>query len=216
MGKKSIAVLGLGRFGESMALELSRAGAEVMAVDIDEERVAQISEDITYAVKADVCDVETMERLGLSNMDAVIVAITNNLNASIMGTILAKEAGVPFVLAKSGNDIHTKILEKVGADKITVPERETGVRMARNMVSGNFLDFIELSDRIRMIELAVKSEWVGKRIIDLNLRKKHNINIVAIRQGGELNAKFNPDIPLAGDETLLVIMDRSDIPKLAK
>lgn len=216
MGKKSIAVLGLGRFGESMALELAKAGAEVMAVDIDEERVTQISEDITYAVKADVCDAETMERLGISNMDAVVVAITNNLNASIMGTILAKEAGVPFVLAKSGNDIHTKILEKVGADKITVPERETGVRMARNMVSGNFLDFIELSDRIRMIELAVKPEWVGKSIIDLNLRKKHNINIVAIRRGGELNAKFNPDIPLAGDETLLVIMDRSDIPKLAK
>lgn len=216
MTKKSYAILGLGKFGQSIALELSKAGAEVLAVDIDEERIQEIAPYITYAVTADICDTTAMDSLGLSNMDAVIVAITNSPDASVMATIYAKEAGVPFVLAKSRDEIHSRILEKVGADRIIIPEKSTGVRIARNIISGNFIDFIELSTNIRMIEIAIRNEWVNQSLKDLNLRKKYNINVIAIRQNGEIIITPDPDMALSSDISLLVIADKKDLPKLMK
>lgn len=212
--KKSFAVLGLGKFGESVAIELTNSGCEVLAVDINKERVQDISDTVTYAVTADVCDTETMKTLGISNMDAVIVAITKNLNASIMATIFAKEAGVPHVIAKSSDEIHTKILEKVGADQTIIPEHESGIRIARRLVSGNVLDFFELSQRIRMVEINVKPNWIGKSLRALNLRQKRNINVIAIRQNDEINLTFDPDEPLADNITLLVAVDKKDLDQL--
>lgn len=212
--KKSFAVLGLGKFGESIATELTNAGCEVLAIDTNKERVQDISDIVTYAVTADVCDTETMKTLGISNMDAVIVAITNNLNASIMATIFSKEAGVPYVIAKSSDDIHTKILEKVGADKVIIPEHETGVRIARRLISGNVLDFFELSQSIRMVEINIKPDWIGKSLRSLNLRQKYRINVIATRQNGEINLNPSPDEPLAGEMTMLVAIDKKDLDKL--
>ncbi|MDE5780647.1 MAG: TrkA family potassium uptake protein [Lachnospiraceae bacterium] len=215
MGKKSYAVIGLGRFGAAIAEELSRAGAEVLAVDEDEERVHELASIVTCAVKADVCDAESMESLGLSNMDGVVVAITENLDASIMGTILAKEAGVDYILAKARDAIHARILEKVGADKVIVPEKESGIRIARSMMSGKFLDFIELSDRIRMIEIPVKEEWIGKTLIQLNLRKTKKINVIAVRNvDDEIIVNFEPERPIRAGMSMLVTVDRNDIAKL--
>lgn len=213
--KKSYAVLGLGKFGKSIAEEMAKAGAEVMVVDNDEESVNEMADTVTYAVKADICDVATMKSLGLSNMDGVVVAITDNLDASIMGTILSKEAGVPYVIAKSSGSIHTRILEKVGADKVIVPERESGIRVARNMLSSNYIDFIELSDRIRLVEVPVKQEWVGKTLKELNLRKKEKINVIAIRKGSEMLVNLDPDVPMKEGITLLVMVDRHDLERLA-
>lgn len=212
--KKSFAVLGLGKFGESIAMELTNAGCEVLAIDTNKERVQDISDIVTYAVTADVCDTETMKTLGISNMDAVIVAITNNLNASIMATIFSKEAGVPYVIAKSSDDIHTKILEKVGADKVIIPEHEAGVRIARRLISGNVLDFFELSQSIRMVEIHIKPDWIGKSLRSLNLREKYRINVIATRQNGEINLNPSPDEPLAGEMTMLVAVDKKDLDKL--
>ncbi|MBD5135331.1 MAG: TrkA family potassium uptake protein [Lachnospiraceae bacterium] len=215
MGKKSYAVIGLGRFGAAIAEELSRAGAEVLAVDEDEERVHELASIVTCAVKADVCDAESMESLGLSNMDGVVVAITENLDASIMGTILAKEAGVDYILAKARDAIHARILEKVGADKVIVPEKESGIRIARSMMSGKFLDFIELSNRIRMIEIPVKEEWIGKTLIQLNLRKTKKINVIAVRNvDDEIIVNFEPERPIKAGMSMLVTVDRNDIAKL--
>ncbi len=135
--KKSFAVLGLGKFGMSVARELSREGSEVLAVDIDREMVHEVADDVTCAICADVRDTDTLETLGLSNMDGVIIAITGDLNASVMATLFAKEAGVPFILAKAEDDVHTKILKKIGADKVIIPERESGIRTAREIVSGD-------------------------------------------------------------------------------
>ncbi|MDO4165774.1 MAG: TrkA family potassium uptake protein [Eubacteriales bacterium] len=212
--KKSFAVLGLGKFGESIAKELTDAGCEVLAVDTNRERVQNLSDIVTYAVTADVCDTETMRSLGISNMDAVVVAITNNLNASILATIFAKEAGVPYVIAKSNDEIHTKVLEKVGADKVIIPEHESGVRIAHRLVSGNVLDFFELSQRIRMVEISIKPEWIGKSLRNLDLRQKHKINIIAIRQKGEIILNPDPDEELAEDITMLVIVDKEDLHRL--
>lgn len=215
MGKKSYAVIGLGRFGAAIAEELSRAGAEVLVVDEDEERVHELASIVTCAVKADVCDAESMESLGLSNMDGVVVAITENLDASIMGTILAKEAGVDYILAKARDAIHARILEKVGADKVIVPEKESGIRIARSMMSGKFLDFVELSDRIRMIEIPVKEEWIGKTLIQLNLRKTKKINVIAVRNvDDEIIVNFEPERPIKAGMSMLVTVDRNDIAKL--
>ena len=182
MSKKSYAVLGLGKFGRSVAEELARSGADVLAVDIDEEMVHRVSDFVTYAVKADVRDLETIKSLGLGNMDAVVIAITGDTDASVLGTILAKEAGVPFVVAKSQDEIHTRILEKVGADKVIIPEKASGLRTARSIISGKFMDFIELSDRVRMVETPIREEWIGKTLRELNLRQKMKIGRASCRE----------------------------------
>lgn len=214
MAKKSYAVIGLGKFGQSVAEELSRAGADVLALDKNEEQVHKVAEFVTYAVKADIRDSEKIQSLGLSNMDAVVIAITGDLNASILATILVKEAGVPFVVAKAKDEIHTRILEKVGADKVIIPEKSSGIRTARSILAGQFIDFIELSERIRMVELPIKPEWVGKSLRELNLRKKMRINVVGIRKDSEVEVNLDPDTLLTDDISLLVIVDKFDVSKL--
>ncbi len=211
MTNKSFAVLGLGKFGRSAVEELVHAGAEVMAVDIDEEKVRKVSDVVVYAVQADVRDSEAMRELGISNMDGVIVAMTGSLDASMMGTIMSKELGVPFVLAKAQDEIHERILKRVGADRVVIPEKESAARVVRNMVSGNFLDFIELSDRVRMIEFAVKREWAGFSLRELDLRKKYALNVIAVRLDGELITNFDPDQKLEENMTLLIIVDKKDL-----
>lgn len=214
MTKKSFAVLGLGKFGSSIAVTLAGAGAEVMAVDMDEENVHNVADKVTYAVQADVCDLETMKSLGLSNMDGVVVAITGSMDASILATIVSKEAGVPFVLAKAQDETHRKILEKVGADKIIVPEKESGIRVAYHMLAGNFLDFIELTNKVRMIEISVKEEWSGKSLRQLNLRQKANANVIAVRNGDDVSVNIDPDLPLQAGTEMWITIDKENINKL--
>lgn len=215
MKKKTYAVLGLGKFGISIATELAKAGAEVLAVDLSDENVHNIADTVTYAVKADVCDAEAMNSLGLSNMDGVVVAITESMDASIMATILAKEAQVPFVMSKAKDEIHKRILEKVGADRVIIPEKESGVRMAYNMLSGNFMDLVELSDRIRLIEIPIRPEWQGKTLRELNLRQKQKINILAIRKANEVVVNIDPDEKLEEGITMWITVDKADMFKLA-
>jgi trk system potassium uptake protein TrkA len=216
MKRKSFAIFGLGKFGASVALELSQAGAEVMAFDIDEEKVHEIAPYVTKAMQVDTCDTETMASLGLSNVDGAIIAITGNLDASVMATIMCKEVGVPYVLTKSGNSIHSTILQKLGADKVIVPEKESGVKVARNLIAGNFKEFIELSDQIRMVEISAKSDWIGKTLRELNLRQKHHINVIGIRKGDELTLNFDPDTPIENTFSFIVVMDKKDVAKLMK
>ena len=214
MKKKSYAVLGLGKFGISVAEEMARAGVDVLAIDMDEERVHNVASVVACAMKADVCDSETMHELGLSNMDGVVVAITGSLDASIMATIIAKEAGVPVVVAKAKDEIHAKILEKVGADRIIIPEKESGRRMARCLTYGNFIDFIDLSDHISMVEIAVRPEWVGKSLMELKLREKKGVNVIAIHSGNEVNVAIDPHMPLKAGTTMWVTIDKKNIVKL--
>ncbi len=213
---KSFAVIGLGRFGESIATELANAGADVLAVDIDKERVRALADIVTCAVAVDIRDTEAMESLGLSNMDAVIIAVTQSLDISILATIYAKECGVPYVVAKSKDEIHTRILEKIGADKIIIPERETGIRIARHLLTGNIINLVELSDTIRMIEIDIRPEWAGHTLRELDLRKKEKINVIALRSNGELDVSPDPDKVLTSDITLLITIDKKTLNKLIK
>ena len=159
---KSYAILGLGRYGRSVAKELVENGAEVLAVDIDEDIVNAAISEIPYCKCADVTDAEAIKQLGIANVDVVIIAIATNLEASVMATLLCKEIGVKTVIAKCASEMNCKILSKVGADRIVFPESESGIRLAKNLLSSGFIDIIELSKDVSMVELEVKPEWEGK------------------------------------------------------
>ncbi|MBQ8291283.1 MAG: TrkA family potassium uptake protein [Clostridia bacterium] len=211
---KSYAVFGLGRYGLAVAKELVSNGVDVLAVDSDETIVNSAIADIPFCKCADVTDLEAIKQLGISNIEVVIIAMANNLEASVMAVMLCKEVGVNTVIAKCANEMHKKILSKVGADKVVFPECESGIRLAKNLLSSGFVDVIELSNDVSLIELEVKSEWVGKTLIELNLRKKYSINVIAIRQGNNLDINIDPTIQLAKNMQLVVITNTSKISKL--
>ncbi len=211
---KTYAVLGLGRYGKAVAEELVNNGAEVLAVDIDQMIVNNAIEDIPVCKCADITDPESMKRLGISNIDVVIIAIASNLEASVMAVTLCKEAGVPTVIVKCGNEMHQKILSRVGADKVIFPEKESGTRLAKNLLTSGFAEMIELSDEVSMVELDIKDEWVGKSLIDLSLRKKYSINVVAIRNNDNISTTIDPAQPLLKGMQLIVIADTIKLQKL--
>lgn len=211
---QSFIIFGLGKFGESIAKELFLAGADVLAVDINKERVHEISTMVTRAVVANVCDGEAMQALGVSNMDVAIIAITGHLDASVLATIFCKEAGVPFICAKSKDNVHTHILEKLGADKVIIPEQESGIRIARHLLTGNVIDIVEISETIRMVEIAMQPEWENHTLRELNLRNKLNVNVIALRQNGNIIITPDPDLPLNKTMSFLIIAEQRALEKL--
>lgn len=211
---KSYAVFGLGRYGRAVAKELVNNGKEVLAVDFDEAIVNSAIADIPFCKCADVTDAETVKQLGIANMDTVIIAMANNLEASVMAVMLCKEVGVKNVIVKCANEMHCKILSKVGADKVVLPESESGIRLAKNLLSSGFVDVMELSEDVSLIELDVKEDWVGKTLIELSLRKKYAINIVAIRTGDGLQINVDPAMKLGSEMKLIVIANNSKLKKL--
>lgn len=202
---KDIAVIGIGKFGESIAKKYSTMGGNVLAIDVDEEKVQDISEFVTYAVKADVTDVEVVKTLGLSNMDAVVVAITNNMEASVMATILAKEEGVPMVIAKSRSDVHERVLKKVGADIVIFPEKEMGGKVARRLAVDNLVEMVDLSDNYCIAEVKIPKSWVGKNLIEISPRKKYGINVVIKKMGNVIDSSLDPQKPFEEDCTIVII-----------
>ncbi len=213
---KTYAVFGLGRYGRSVAEELYQSGADVIAVDLNENAVNAAAEVLPVCKCADVTDKKILEQLGITDVEVVIIAMADSLEASVLSTMLCKEAGVPTVIAKCGNEMHKKILEKVGADKVVFPESESGVRLAKNLLSSGFIDMAELSTNISLIELDVKPDWVGKSLRELNLRQKYSINIVALKQGDELGINIDPDQKLQSSDKLIVIADKSKLGRMVK
>lgn len=211
---KTYAVFGLGRYGRAVAEELVSSGAEVLAVDIDQNTVNNAIETIPVCKCADITEPEAIKRLGISNIDVVIIAMASNLEASVMAVALCKEAGVPTVIVKCGNEMHQKILNRVGADKVIFPEKESGIRLAKNLLSSGFSEMIELSDEVSMVEINILDEWVGKTLIELSLRKKYSINVVAIRINDEISTTVDPSLPLEKGMELIVIANTTKLQKL--
>ena len=203
--KRSYAVFGLGRFGRAVAGELAAGGAEVIAVDINEDIVNDAISDIPYCKCADITNPEVIRRLGIANVDVAVIAMASSLESSIMATMFCKEIGVKTVIVKCANETNGKILSKVGADRVILPERESGIRMAKNLLSSGFVDIVELSKDVSMIELEVRPEWDGKNLIELNLRKKYSLNIVAIMEGDSVTVNIDPEKPLRSSMRLIVI-----------
>lgn len=203
--KKSYAVFGLGKYGIAVAKELAENGADVIAVDMSEANVNQLADIIPVCKCADITDPAVIKQLGIANMDTVIISMARNLEASVLAVMLCKEAGVPTVIAKCANEMHYKILMRVGADKVVFPEIESGARLAKNILSSGFIDVMDLSDEMSIVEMDIKPEWIGKTLVELNLRKKYSINIVAIRVGEELSINIDPQMQLNEKMTFVVI-----------
>ncbi|MBO5736280.1 MAG: TrkA family potassium uptake protein [Clostridia bacterium] len=214
MKNKTYAVFGLGRYGRAVAKELVDNGMEVLAVDMDQSIVNDAAAYLPICKCADVTDGEVIERLGIADLDTVIICMAGNLEASVMAVTLCKEAGVKTVLAKCANEMHQKILRRIGADEVLFPEKESGIRLAKNLLSSGFIDLISLSKDVSMIEINVKEEWLGKNLVELNLRKKYGFNIVAIKKGEEVDVNINPEQPLEKDTTLIVIANTAKLAKL--
>ena len=211
--KKTYAVFGLGRYGRAVARELVENGMDVVAVDAEQKIVNDAAAYLPVCKCADVTDSEVISRLGISNIDTVVICMASNLEASVMAVTLCKEAGVKNVIAKCANEMQQKILLRVGADKVVFPENESGIHLAKNLLSSGFIDMISLSKDVSLIEIDVRDEWCGKNLIELNLRKKYGFNIVAIKKGERVNVNINPEHPLEAETTLIVI---ANIAKLGK
>ena len=211
---KTYAVFGLGRYGTAVARELVENGIEVIAIDASQKIVNDAAAYLPVCKCADVTDAEAIDRLGIGNIDTVIVCMASNLEASVMAITLCKEAGVKTVIAKCGNEMQQKILLRIGADQVVFPENESGIRLAKNLLSSGFIDMISLSKDVSMVEIDVKEEWIGKNLIELNLRKKYGINIVAIKKSGEVNVNVKPEQVLDSETTLIVIANVSKLGKL--
>ena len=213
---KSILLIGLGRFGRHIAEELNKLGHEVMAVDANEDIVQSIAGEVSYAMRADITETGVLESLGISNVDAVVVGIAENLEASIMATIYAKEVGVKYVMAKAENKLHATILKKVGADDIIFPEWSMGTRVAKNLMSGGFVDFFELSSKFSLAELPVPGEWVGKSLIELNLRDQYGVNVIGVKVGDDVQVNVKPDEVFRADQTLMIVGENDSLAKLQR
>lgn len=214
MQKKTYAVLGLGRYGTAVAKELVKNGADVIAVDKNEQIVQDSSVYLPICKCADITDPEVISELGISNADVVIVAMASSLEGSILAITLCKEAGVKTVIAKCANETHRKILKRVGADTVVFPENESGTRLAKNLLTSGFTDILTLSDDLSLVELAAHDEWVGKSLKELNLRKKYTVNVVAFRKNGKITAPVNPEELLDKDTEVIAIVNTAKLSKL--
>ncbi|MBQ3489108.1 MAG: TrkA family potassium uptake protein [Clostridia bacterium] len=212
--KKSYAIFGLGRYGYSVAIELINSGADVLAVDKNESAVNAASAEIPNCRCADITDAAVMEQLGIANVDVVVIAMANHLEESILAVMLCKELGVKNVIVKCATEMNRRILLKVGADKVVFPEQDSGTRLAKNLLSSGFIDMFELSGDIALVELDVRPEWCGKSLIELDLRKKYSLNIVAINQNEKVTVNIDPKEKLTEDMQLFVIAHKSKLKKL--
>lgn len=213
MKKKSFAVLGLGRFGTSVANALADMGFDVLAVDSDEEHISQLSESVTHAITGDVTNESLLRSIGIRNFDVAIVAIGDDIQNSILTTILLKEAGVPYIVSKAQNDLHARVLEKVGADRVVFPEKDMGIRVAHNLSKTNVLDFIELSKDDSIMEIIPPQKWIGKSLKDARVREEYGISVIAIKKGASILVAPKPDYVICSGDLLVIIGSNRDIQK---
>lgn len=213
---KQFAIIGMGRFGSSIARTLYSLGNDVLAIDFQEERIEEVSDFVTHAVVAEATDEQTLISLGLRNFDVAVVTIGTDIQASILVCLLCKEMGIKTVLAKAQNELHARVLRKIGVDRVVFPERDMGMRLAHNLVSSNILDFIELSSDHSLVEINVQETWTGNSLKDLNMRAKYGVNVMAIKHAGSINiSPRGEDIVQSGD-TLVVIGANDDIRRIEK
>lgn len=213
MVTRQFAVLGLGRFGLSVARTLAKLGGEVLAVDIDEDRVKEIAPYVTQALQADATDEAVLREIGIRNFDAVVVAMSD-FEASLLVTSCAKELGARKVLVKAGSDIHGKILQRIGADVVVFPEKDMGSRVAFSLMSGSVIDYIELSADYSVVEVRVTGAMAGKTLRNLDLRRKTGLNVVAIKRATEVEVSVSPDEPLREGDILIAIGTNEGVQKL--
>jgi trk system potassium uptake protein TrkA len=211
---KQFAVIGLGRFGTSVASALYKLGYEVLAIDADEERVQKFSEEVTHVVQADTTNENSLKALGIRNFDVVVVAIGEDIQANVLTTLLLKDLGVKHIVAKARNELHGKMLAKIGADRVVYPEQDMGQRVAHNLVSTNVLEYIELSPDLSIVEITAPRSLTGQSLAEANLRVKYEVNVVAIKRNEELIVPPQPNEKIKDGDALIFVGQTSGIQKL--
>ena len=206
---KQYLVIGCGRFGSSVAKKMCQLGNEVMVIDKDEDSIENIAEQVTHTAIVDVTEERDLKSIGLGNFDVVIVAISSDIRASIMATVMAKEMGVPKVVCKAKDELQAKVLYKIGADKVVFPERDMGIRLAYNLASENILDQINLDPEYSIMEIVTPQNWVGKTIIELNLRAKYDITVLAVKTQSGLKVMPSPNYKMQ-EKNILIIIGNTD------
>lgn len=212
---KSFIVIGIGQFGSSLAKSLYKAGHEVIAIDMDEVRINDIADEVTHAMVADMTDERVVKSIGVQNFDAVIISIGANIRGSVLSTVLCKEQGAKYVIAKASDDLHAKLLLKTGADKVIQPEKEAGIRLARSLVSDNIIDYLDLSDQYSIHEIHIPSPWINKTLVELDVRKKYDVSVIAIRRGDDILVTLNPQEPLQEKDVLILIGSNKGFDKIS-
>lgn len=213
---RTFVVIGLGRFGTAAATKLRELGNEVLAIDTDEETVNNIADYVTHAVVGDARDERVLHSLGVKNYDCAVIAIGNDLAASALITLSLKEQGMKRVICKAGNDMEKTALEKIGADSVIIPERVMGQKLAKTLNSERFLDFIELSGEYGMVELTVPERWIGKSLKQLNIRSRHNVNVIAVRRKEKITASMSADFTFLADDVVIVLGANGDLDKIRR
>lgn len=213
---KSYMVIGLGRFGSGLAKNLCQLGAEVLAMDVRADLVQQLSADVTHAVVGDGQDKEVLRALGARNFDCAIVAIGDNLAASVLTVMNLKELGVPYLVCKAHDETHGRVMEKLGVDQVVIPEREQAQRLARILHSHNVLDYIELSHDYGILEVPAPKTWVHKTLRELNVRAKMDINIIAVKNGDKTTVSPSADYKINPDDVLAVLGDMAALEAMQK
>ena len=213
---KSYIVIGLGRFGAEVARQLSALGCEVLAMDTQADLVQEISSQITHAVVGDATDKEVLRALGAGSFDCAIVAIGDDLSASVLATMNLQELGVPKIVCKAHDETHRKVLKKLGADRVVIPEQENASRLARSLSSPNVLDYIELSEDYGILEVPAPKSWVGKTLKELNVRAKLGVNIIAVEQEGRINVSPAADYCIESGDIMVVLGDTGALDRVQK
>jgi len=211
---KQFIVIGCGRFGGSVAKTLTRLGHDVLAVDKDEKIIQEISTHVTHAVQASGTNEQAMYSLGIKNFDVAVITIGSNIQSSIMATLIAKDAGVSYIVSKAQGELHAKVLYKIGADRVVFPEREMGERVAHNLIAHNILDYIELSPEYSIMEVTALDQWIDKSIMEIDMRAKYGISIMAIKHGKEINVAPSASDMIHSEDILVVIGHKNDLKKI--
>ena len=214
MSKKQFVVIGLGRFGSSIATTLYSLGNDVLVIDKNEDLIQDIASEVTHAVQADATDENALKALGIRNFDVAIISIGGDIQSSVMATLIVRELGVKYIIAKGNGELHAKVLYKIGADRVVLPEKDMGVRVAHNIISSSILDYIELSSDYSIMEVKAFEDWVGKDLKSLDLRKKYGINVIAIKTGEKINLNPAADDIVCKDNVIVAIGSKEALTSL--
>ena len=213
---KSYVVIGLGRFGQTLARQLCMLGAEVLAMDVNHDLVQQVADEVTHAVVGDAQDKDVLRALGVRDFDCAIVAIGSNLAASVLTVMNLQELEVPYIICKAHDETHRRVLEKLGVQRVVIPEQENATRLARSLNSHNVLDYIELSEDYGILEIPAPKSWIGKTLKELNIRAKLGVNIIAVESGRQTNVSPAADYLIQAGDIMVVLGDNYSLEAVQK
>lgn len=213
---ESFIVIGLGRFGTQIAQKLYIMGYEVLVIDRNQEKIQQIADSVTQAVTGDAQDIDVLYALGVRNCECAIVGIGSDMESSVIATMNLKELEVPYIVCKAHNQMHKRILEKLGADRVIIPEQEMADRLARKLVEPDILDYIEISDDIKLVEKQVPTSWFNKSIRDLSIRAKLGINVIAVKNGIDITVAPGADYVIREGDIIVIVGKQDALDKLQR